>query len=153
MASGGNVKFRIEGIDEVKKMLDALPKEISDKVQLSINKEAGKIAKKVLQEAAPEGDNDKASADKAANNVLVSRGDKKTNVFVGFAKKVWYIKLIERGTKVRKTESGAERGSITRKPFIDEAHRKAVPKILQYLEDNYLKIINRTLKRLAKKVR
>ena len=152
-----NIKFKIEGIEQVNKMLSTLPKELSDRVLLDINKQVGKIVQKELQQNAPEGNNDKSSKQKIEENVVVKKSDTKTGVLVGFTKKVWYVKLLELGTKVRRTlgkgkyKKRANRGRITRRPFIERSHLNAYPKAVDYFVNNYLKIVNRSLKRLAKR--
>lgn len=153
MAKG--IQFKIEGIKEVQQMLKKLPQAVNDKVSYDINRAAGKIVQQQLQADTPEGINDKASADKASSNVIITRSKtSKNGVWIGFAKRVWYIvNVIERGVKVRKTKKGANRGSITRKPFIEESHNKAFPAVVDFLTNNFLKLTNKSLRNQARRIR
>jgi HK97 gp10 family phage protein len=146
-------KFSIEGIEEVKKMLEGIPKEITDKIQFDLNRAAAKIVEAELKASVPDGVSDKASADKAENNTMIARSNTKSGVYVGFSKRAWYVKLIERGTKVRQTLGkgkyikGANRGSIERKPFIEAAYLRAAPVAVEYLSTNYLKLVEKAIKK------
>lgn len=152
------IKFEILGIKEVQKMLADIPKEFSDKIQFDLNKAAGKIVEKELQQSVPVGNNDKSSKNKAENNTLVTKSDSKSGVYVGFNKRAWYVKLIERGTKVRQTKGRgkykkkANRGTVNRKPFIEAAYDRAAPKAVKYLSDNYLKLLNKAIRKQVRKV-
>jgi HK97 gp10 family phage protein len=151
-------KFEIKGINEVRKMLSSLPQEVNDKILFDINKAAARIVKKQLEEDAPDSNSDKKNADKVSANVVIKKSKSKTGVNIGFKRKVWYTTLIERGTRVRKTlgkgkyRKGANRGKMTRKPFIAQAHQKAAPAVVNYFTTNYLKLVNRSLKRQAARI-
>lgn len=148
------IKFKIEGLKEVEKMLKSLPKTANDKVLYDINRTAAKIVKDQLSADAPDGINNSKSEDKAANNVVIAKSKtNRTGVLIGFAKKVFYVLFIERGTKVRKTKKRGTRGSITRKPFIEESHAKAYPKVIQFFTDNFLKLTNKSLRNQARRIR
>lgn len=157
---GGNVKFEIKGLREVNQMLSQLPKAVNDKVLYDLNRSGGNIVKKAIEEAVPDSNTDKASKDKIAANVVVKKNpDDKTGVLIGFLKKVWYVKLMEMGTKVRNTlgkgkyKKKANRGTITRKPFVEQAHAEAYPKVIEHFTTNYLKIVNKSIKRQLNKLK
>jgi HK97 gp10 family phage protein len=147
--------FKIEGIEEINKILDTLPKAINDKIQADLNKQAANIVKKELQALSPEGNNDKKHKSKISANVVVKKSIN-NSFLIGFTKKVWYVKLLEMGTIVRKTlgkgryRSGANRGVLIRKPFIESAHHTAAQKAVEFLRTNYLKIVDRSIRKLAK---
>jgi hypothetical protein len=107
-----DVKFEIQEKKEVNQILDSLPKNISNKVLLDISKGAAKIVQQELKQSVPDGDNNKASKDKAENNVVIKKG-KKNNVFIGFTKRAFHVKFLEVGVNVmRKKKSGAETGTF-----------------------------------------
>lgn len=153
-----DIDFKIEGIAQVDKMLKDLPLALNQSIMRDVNKAAAKIAKAQLEEDTPVGDNDKKQSDKAESNVTIVN-DKKSKtggVLLGFKKRSWYILLQEIGTKVRqltgkgKYKSG-NRGKIERKPFILESHQKAFPAVIEFMQKNYLKIVNKSLKKNARK--
>jgi HK97 gp10 family phage protein len=151
MAKNG-VQFDIDGLDQINKLLSDLPKEINSKISEGIHREAAKIAKAEIEKSVPVGDNDKPSSNKIENNVVIAKGKVKGSIVVGFSPKVWYVRLIERGTKVRETNGGANRGSMERKPFIKQAHERSFEAVINHLNQNYGKLIEKSLKRLAKKL-
>jgi len=150
--------FNIKGIEEVNNILKTLPNSINERIQSDINRKGASIVKAELKESAPEGDNNKKQKEKIGDNVIIKKSSS-TGFFIGFTKKVWYVKLLEMGTVVRQTlgkgkyAAGANRGLIIRKPFIEKAHNETASKVVDYITTNYLKIVNRSLKRLTKKFR
>jgi HK97 gp10 family phage protein len=152
MADNG-VKFEIEGLAELNKLLESLPKDLQDKLAYDINRQAGNIAAQVIRENVPVGDNDKPADEKLENNVVVAKGKGKTTVLVGFNKKAGAIaRWIEKGTKVRATSEGENRGEIEPQPFIEKAHQKALPAIISFMNTNYLKLIERSMRKHIKKL-
>jgi HK97 gp10 family phage protein len=153
MASKQTIKFEVEGLKEALKMLENLPKDVNDRVLLDINKQAAKIVKEELMNSAPDGDNSKSAEDKIENNILIkTEKGSKTNALIGFAKKVFFVKFLEMGVQVmRKKDSGAKTGTLPRQPFVEAAHNRAYPKVIEFVTQNALQIINKSLKRQAKK--
>src|SRR5205807_2309849 len=98
------------------------------------------IVKKELSAAAPEGNNDKKSNAKLSSKTTIKKSDT-GGALVGFKKSAFYVKFIEMGTAVRKTKSGANRGTMPRQPFIEKAYESAAPKAIDYMSTNLLKII------------
>src|ERR1043165_7381796 len=101
----GDVELNIEGLDEVKKMLEQLPDDVNDKILTELAMKGAQIVKKELSEAAPEGINDKKAKAKLSQKVTIKKSDS-GGALVGFKKSAFYVKFIERGTAVRKTKSG-----------------------------------------------
>lgn len=155
---GNDLKFNIEGLAEVEKMLKDLPLALNQNVVRDVNKAAGKIAREELQDNTPSANNDKPSGAKAENNTIVVNDRKsKTGVLVGFKRKAWYILLQEEGTSDREVKgegrySSGNRGKITGNQFITKAHESALPKVIDYLNNNFLKIINKSLRKNANKI-
>lgn len=156
----GNIKFSIEGIAQAKKILDMLPKVANDKIIYDINRAGANIVKKELQANAPDGDNDSKSSDKIQANIVVQKNREHRNaVSIGFAKKVFYVRFIEFGTKIRETlgrgryKKGANRGAVQAKPFIKQSHETAAPKVIDFFQTNFLKLVNKSLKRQIKRLK
>ena len=147
-----DIRIDINGLDDINRMLNTLPNEVSAKIQQELAMKAANIVKADLINAAAsvEGNNDKPSSDKLSSNVKVQRNEK--GAAIGFTKKVWYVKLIEKGTAVREKKSGASTGSMPKRPFIGKVHEDAAPKVFDFLQKNYLKIINNAIKKQLKKV-
>jgi HK97 gp10 family phage protein len=149
-------KLKVDGLEELKKMLATLPDDVNAKIQADINRAGANIVKKELQAAAPEGDSTKKSGQAIAENVIIKKNGK-ASFLIGFSKRVWYVKLLELGTKVRQTlgggkyKEGANRGKIDRKPFIEQAHYHAAKKVTETISEKYLSIINRSIKKQLKK--
>ncbi len=150
-----DITLNIIGLEEVQKLLSSLPNEVSSKIQMDLLMKGAQIAKKDLESAAAanEGNNDKPSGDKLSANVVIKRDSKSNSVNIGFKKKVWYVKLIERGTAVRETKAGANRGAMQKKPFVSQSHDESVPKILDFLTKNFLGIIDKAIKKQLKRVK
>jgi HK97 gp10 family phage protein len=149
-----DIKFKIQGLEQVKSMLRTLPQEINAKLMRDLHRSAARVVKTEIASSVPESNSDKRSADKMVNNVGIENAkDSKTGVNVGFKRRVWYSMLIERGTRLRTTKGKgrykkkAVRGRIKPHPFLSRAHQSAVPKAVEYLANNYLRIINRSIKK------
>lgn len=152
--------FKIEGIKEVQQLLKTLPASVNAKVQADLNQQAAKIVQAELIANAPDGDNNSKPKNKIESNVVIKteKGSKSAKI-IGFTKRVWYVKLIEMGTAVRTVlgkndgfRKGANRGSMPSTPFIAKSHSDAAPKVIQFLQENYLKIIQKSIKKQAKAV-
>jgi HK97 gp10 family phage protein len=157
MAKEG-ISVEILGLEEIKKALAAIPKELTDKVLLEINKNVAKIAQQELQGAAPAGDNTKKAANKIENNVIIARGkSSKNSVVVSIGRRAFHARYYEKGTGARATKGrgkyrkGANRGSMGKRPFIAPSYVKSYPKMIEYFSANVGKILSRTLTRLQKR--
>jgi HK97 gp10 family phage protein len=154
MQSNQDIKFEIKGLEEVNKILSSLPQAVNDRVQFDLHKAAAKIVKEEIAMRAPDGNNNRPSSDKIENNIIIKKAPQtKSSVWVGLSKKVFYARFIERGVNyIRKTKNDKSTGSMPRKAFIEPAHLAAFPKVVKFLADNYLKLINKSIKRQSKKI-
>ena len=150
--------LNIEGLEQVNNIIKNLPLEMKDKIIQDVNRQAAIIVKKEIENNIPDGDNNKPSSKKAESGVVIKQSSK-TGFFIGFKKQNWYVKLIELGTKVRKVGKKKEgkyksgnRGSISRQPFIQPAHDSAIPKVIEFLNKNYLAAIDKAVKKQLRKV-
>lgn len=155
-----SIKLQIKGLKEIEKMLKQLPKDINDRVQYDLNRKVAAIAKKQMEMDAPEGNNNKKAKDKTRSNITIAKARGKGNrsgVWVGVKKRVWYSTLIDRGTKVRSTKGKgrykkkANRGSIGSRPWIEQAHNKAMPSMINFINNSYAKVVNQSLKKQVKR--
>lgn len=146
------IKFEIKGIPEAVKMLKSLPKSINDKVNYNLNRKAAALVKKELENKAPKGKDAGRRKSRIRDGVRILKGKKApTLVQIGFIKQLFYLKFLVFGTKKRQNRRGANRGSISKNDFVTPAHDAAVPKVMEFLQNNTLKIINQTLKRYVKR--
>ncbi|HYG03020.1 MAG TPA: hypothetical protein VD927_11290 [Chryseosolibacter sp.] len=146
-------KLELDGLDAVLKMLSELPNDLNEKIQYDINRQAANIAKEQLIADSP--------SQEIAENVMISKTPRtKTGVSIGYKRKVFHVKFLEKGTRVRSTKGNskyyknkANRGSIARKPFIIQSHQKAAPNIIKFVSTNFLRLINKSLKKHTKRLR
>lgn len=150
----------IKGIDQVNKILSQLPKDINTKVQKDINMKAAKIAADTLKRNAPSGNSTKKPSNQIENNIkVVAKPGTQQTILVGLTKTVFYAKFIEFGTKVRKVlgrndrYKGANRGKVTARPFIARSFDQASNNIISFMNTNYLKLVNASIKKHIKKLK
>ncbi|MBS1949850.1 MAG: hypothetical protein OJF59_002520 [Cytophagales bacterium] len=158
MADTKDISLNLQGVDEVITALDQLGKDLELKIIQDVIMKSALIAKKDLEQSAPDGNDNKPNADKLRNSVRAVKNDK-AGASVGFSPRAAYIaRFNEFGTKVRevgkkkdgKYKSG-NRGSMPRHPFILDSHNRSIPKIIDFLNDNFLKLINNSLKKNMRK--
>jgi HK97 gp10 family phage protein len=150
------VRFTIKNGDRVQRAIQNFGKVFNDKVLLDVHKAAGRIVKKQLESAVPEGNNSKASKSKLARNVVSVRSKtSKTGVWVGFSKRGYYALFLEKGTKQRTTSGNskrykkpANRGRINSRPFVRKTYRNSIPSVVDYISKNYVKIVHRAVSRI-----
>lgn len=152
-------KFEIQGLKEIKELLKDLPDSVKDQVQADINNNAAKIVQKELQDNAPSGNNDELPKNKIENNIVIkTEKGSKTNKLVGFTKRVFHVKFIELGTKVRSVVGkkgkykGANRGAVRARPFVLRSHQSGGKKAIDFMATNYLKVLHNSIKKQNKKV-
>lgn len=154
-----DIKFKLHGVNEIKKALDQLGKDINDRVTYDLNKAASRIAVAEMKQAVPDSNSTKTAADKVENNIVIKKSKSKTGTLVGFTNRVFYVMFQEFGTKVRKTKGrgkykqGVNRGRMPRNPWVQKAHQTAFPKVVEFFQTNYAKIVNRSLKSQLRKIR
>jgi HK97 gp10 family phage protein len=155
------LKLNLVGIDAVQKILKTLPQDMRDNILYDINRAGAKIVQKEIIALSPDDPEETDPTNKIENNVVVTKGKgSRTLVQTGIRKRAFHSRFLEFGTRVRRTsgkkgryKKQANRGKITPRPFIRRAHDQAVPKTLKYVSSNYLRIINRSLEKYAKRYR
>lgn len=123
MATGD---FKIDGLKDVEKALEVLPKNLQGNVLRTANRRLVAPIRKEVKSQIPK------RTGKAARELKIktSRSDK-TAVQLGFTSDAFYMRFIERGTRVRQTLSGNSKGSITARPFIERAYERGSREIIK----------------------
>jgi|SRR5579859_6771431 len=153
----GGVKFDIEGIKELNELLTQLPTKVTKNITKGVNFKAAGLAIKVMEEAAPTGSASVKAKEKIKNNILAksSEGD---SVLVGLSRKVFFGTFLSSGTKDRVTKINGfykkpkSTGKIIGTDWIPKAHQQAFPQIIDYLNKNYLQLIEDSIQRVMKKL-
>ncbi len=145
-----NQKYKIEGLEGLIKKLDELPRELSNKAELALNRNAANAVKKVLVNASPASrSNRKVKIKKSVSTQRIP--NTKTGIQVGWLKKAFFVKFFVFGTKMRRTKKNkANRGRITGRDFVSPALNGVLPRVGESLSKNYNKIIERILKKKTK---
>lgn len=149
--------IQIDGLKEVQALFRNLPKEISDRVTLDLNMRAARIVAQGLADDAPDGNNTKKHKQKIAANTTVTKGKAPLSAWAGFKRKVFYVLFTNLGTKTRRLLGRGKykkgnRGAITGTHWVERSHERSAEKAVRYLQDNYLKIINQSIKKQLKRV-
>ncbi len=153
-----NIDYELKGLPEIQKLLAQLPADINKSILTDVMLKTGGIVKKEIVGRIPEGNNNKRSGNKLTTKVKVVKSET-GGALIGFKKSGFYARFLEFGTKVRKTlgrgryKAGANRGSMTSKPFLQSAHESATPKAVSFFSENFAKLINNAIKKQIKKVK
>ena len=137
----------INTIDNVIKSLSNLDKRISKRIQQQVNR---KILKneRIVEQARSEAP--KLTGESAKNIKLRT---KQGSAIVAVNNDAYALRFIERGTQVRRTESGANRGKVQRKPFLKPLYNKNKKNIFKNAYSNYEKLVIESLQRNIKNIR
>ena len=149
--------IRLTGDKEIDKVLKGLPKEVNNKLLTQAHTAAAKIVVEKAKLLAPEG---------PTGNLVDSIGTQATGVRNqkalgetwtgprrgrGKGQRGFAGHLVEYGTKTRKTKKGANRGKMTKKPFMipswEATKGKVEPSIAGFLSKAYIKYMKKTLKK------
>jgi hypothetical protein len=139
--------FKIDGLNDIMDLINILP----DKVQNQILKS---VERKVLQEevvkplrsAVPY----RAETKK---KISVYPDDKdRLTMWAGPSLKVFWLRFVELGTKVRTTKSGANRGAIQATNRIPTAMDSATQGVLDRFSKDFGEEVNRVIEKKIKKI-
>ncbi|HPQ79838.1 MAG TPA: HK97 gp10 family phage protein [Candidatus Dojkabacteria bacterium] len=147
------VKFELIGAKEAAEALKSL--NTKDKIQIyyKLNRKAANVVKGKLKNNAP--------SNKIQQAIKIEKNKANpTAVFIGFLKKVFYVRFLEYGTEIRTTrgkkgrfKKPAFRGRMTdSKKFIEKSHDEAVAELEIKLGQNYQQELNKVLKSELKRV-
>lgn len=137
-------------IEDILNALDNLDRKIALRLQAAANRKVLKDLKIVqqLKDKTPE------KTGKSAASIKLR--SKKGAGIVAPGPDGYPLRFIERGTVVRKTKKGANRGSIERKPFIQQTYKSNQKEIFekanQEYEDLIIKALERNIKNIKKKL-
>jgi hypothetical protein len=153
------IKFTVKNAEQAKRALSTFSKEFNDKVLFNVHRAAGNLIKKELSAAAPEGINTKRSKSKLKATTMVAKAkDSKTGVWVGFSKKGFAALFLEKGTTQRTTSGNskkykrpANRGRMAPRPFVHATYRRSLKKVVDFISNNYYKIVTKAIRKYGKK--
>lgn len=147
MAEKSPTKFAIEGAKEIAEILNKLPLQVQASVLKSVNREGAKIVLDEMKKSAPVGD------DRIFKSIKI-RSDKEnvTGVTVGPGKKAFWARFIEYGTAKRSNDAGANRGSISPKPFIRPSIDRTIDKVIKHVAGNYAELVDKYLSKQVKRI-
>jgi HK97 gp10 family phage protein len=154
------VSARIEGIEDVARVLRKIPRAFSDKILLSANRSSARILVKKEKELAPKGRTLRlvnSIGTEKVSKIGVAVGPKRRagrfsrskDKLVG-AFKGHHAHLVEFGTRRRKTKSGRNTGIMPAHPFVRPAFKQSIPRMQKEQELILRKSLNRTIKRVIK---
>ena len=143
--------LELDGLKGVYAGLKNLDRKYKSRAMKTLLRKAANKLKEPLVSAAP---STPGGTFKNKRNIsTVADKELRGAISVGYIKKAYKARWIERGTKMRKTSSGANRGRISKKPWIDRTHRKEIPAIVKNLNDNATKIMVDILSRQSKGIK
>lgn len=148
------IKLEIEGLEEIRQALNSMPVKLSQQVLGKANRDIlNKIVKPELKINLP------YSGDKYKRAI---KTEKYKNAFagymIGYTTDVYWLRFMEKGTKVRKTKKGYNRGAITSpRPFIQRTLNQSSDKVIKNIKTEYgsiiLNIIEKQLASTGKKLK
>lgn len=145
------VKLQIEGLKELNQILTQLPDKLQTNVRKGVNFKAANIVVNEMRNSAPLGNNLSKKAREKLKNNIVAKGGKGDSVIVGVGKKAFWGVFLSSGTKDRETKKNYSRGKITGTGWITSAHERAIPQVIDFLNTNYLQIVNQTIEKFLRR--
>lgn len=143
-----NEKFEIKGLSDVEKALNELPAKLSANIIRNFLRKAGK---KYISDGLKARLNYSAKTESTIGVVNDNRD--KLRIQAGVTSDGYYLRWADRGTKLRTTKKGANRGQINGKnevgPFIEEQ----IDDVVKYTEDELANEINKNIERRLKKLK
>lgn len=148
--------MRLTGAKEIDQVLAGLPLQVTDKVLQNSFSDAAKPLVQAAQSLAPKGKTGNLSESigvtKEPAKTLVNRavgqiqvGPRRKGKYKGFAGH-----LNEFGTTVRETKSGANRGRMTAKPFMEPAFNQTQGALESRINDSIGRKLSAFMKRIIK---
>jgi len=146
-----NFEYKIEGTKEILEALDVLNQKETTNLIKSVNRKALNInVIKPLKSALPY-----SAATKKAIRILSDRGEyKDTGLWAGATTDSFWLRFLEKGTKLRTSDTGANRGKITPRPIITRTIDSNTDGIIDFFNkdfgDTLADIMQKKLKRITK---
>lgn len=142
------ISYSLTGTKDIVEALDSLKPKVLNNIIKSTNRKAlNQEIKKKVQAALPY-----SAKTKKGIKTLGDKEDRATGVWAGATSDVFYLRFLEKGTKVRTTESGANRGRITPNPRIVPTIESNVDNVVNFFNkdagEEIAKIMQRKLKRI-----
>ncbi len=150
-----SVSISITGIAEIDKVLKGLPDQMTHTVLSQAHTAASKVLVERAKLLAPEGPSghlvDSIGTEKESFKKANSLGEVQTGPRRSRRHKGHVGHLVEYGTTVRANRSGANRGSMTKKPFMEPAFNQTKNQIEASIAENIGKklyaFMNKTIKK------
>jgi len=151
--------IRLTGAKEIDDVLRGLPLQVSDKVLQNSFADAAKPLVDAARSLAPEGETgnlkESIGVIKEPAKTLVNRavgqiqvGPRRTGKYKGFAGH-----LLEFGTTVRETKSGANRGNVTPDPFMEPAFNQTSLQVENRINNSIGRKLSAFMRRTIKNAR
>ena len=144
------IKYSLDGTKEIIEALDSL----DDKEILKLIKSTNRVALnkeviKPLKAAIPY-----SSRDKKGIKIVADKEFRKTGLYAGPTTDVFWLRFLERGTKVRTTKSGANRGKISARPLIAPVLDNQSEAVIDFFNKDFgdalATVMEKKLKRIKK---
>ena len=119
-------KTRIEGLKDVERALKVLPRNLQGNILRTANRRLIAPVRKDVKSQIPK----RTGRASKELKIKTSRRDK-TAVQLGFTSDAYYMRFLEKGTRVRQTRDGANRGSVTARPFIERTYNRGAKTIIK----------------------
>lgn len=143
--------IKVIGAEDVRRVLNELPKKLSDSAIGAANMKAAKIVVDKEKMLAPEGPTGNLvdsigayrspkKSERQAGSVIV--GPRRRGKYKGYAGH-----LVEYGTRNRQTKKGANRGVMPKKPFAKPAFIQTKAQVIERIRIELAKSIEKALKR------
>lgn len=148
--------MRVTGAKEIDNVLRGLPLQVTDKVLQNSFADAAKPLVQAAKSLAPKGEtlnlSNSIGVTKEPAKTLVNRavgqiqvGPQRKGKYKGYAGH-----LIEFGTTVRETKSGANRGNVTPDPFMEPAFNQTKGQVENRINDSIGRKLSAFMKRTIK---
>jgi hypothetical protein len=146
-----SITYKLEGVDEILDALSALePKQVLNIIKSVERKDLSENIIKPVRAALPYSEHSKKGIRIISDKWL---GDK-TALWAGVSSDVFWLRFVEKGTDVRTTKKGSNRGAITARPLVVPTISGQLDKVVEYFTTDFGSavetIINRKLKKIKK---
>lgn len=144
------IEYKLFGTDQILDALDSLSPKTLNNIIKSTNRKALNVnIRKSVQAALPY-----SAKTKKAIKTLGDKEDKATGVWSGVSSDAFYLRFLEKGTKVRTAEDGANRGRIAPNPKVIPTIESNIDNVINFFNrdagEEIAKIMQRKLKSIKK---
>jgi hypothetical protein len=142
-----NETFKLEGADEILALLKELPDKVQGQImQSALRKTMQETIVKPMRSALPYSSNTEKSIKPTSDK------NNRNAIFGGPTSDAFWIRFVEKGTKVRTTKTGANRGSIVGANRIPTFINQSIESVIDYFNDSFGSEVNRIIEKRIKKL-